>query len=68
MEPTTVFLPGEFNGQGHLACCCPWGQKESDMTEGLTHKYTHIYNTYMCVYIYIYIHIYNIINIKITAA
>ena len=57
MEPTTVFLPGEFKGQGHLACCCPWGQKESDMTEGLTHKYTHIYNTYMCVYIYIYTYI-----------
>ena len=22
-------------GKGSLACCSPWGQKESDMTEGL---------------------------------
>ena len=23
------------DGQGSLACCSPWGCKESDMTEGL---------------------------------
>ena len=23
------------DGQGSLACCCPWGGKESDMTEQL---------------------------------
>ena len=23
------------NGQGNLACCCPWGHKELDMTEWL---------------------------------
>ena len=25
----------EFEGQGSLACCSPWGHKESDMTEQL---------------------------------
>ena len=23
------------DGQGSLACCSPWGRKESDKTEGL---------------------------------
>ena len=27
--------PGVGDGQGHLACCSPWGPKESDMTEHL---------------------------------
>ena len=35
--------PGVGDGQGSLACCSPWGRKESDMTEQLnwtelTHK------------------------------
>ena len=25
--------PGESEGQGSLACCGPWGHKESDTTE-----------------------------------
>ena len=25
--------PGDGDGQGSLACCRPWGLKESDMTE-----------------------------------
>ena len=25
--------PGHGGGQGSLACCSPWGHKESDMTE-----------------------------------
>ena len=25
--------PGDSEGQGNLACCSPWGRKESDMTE-----------------------------------
>ena len=25
--------PGVGDGQGSLACCSPWGHKESDMTE-----------------------------------
>ena len=24
---------GDGEGQGSLACCSPWGRKESDMTE-----------------------------------
>ena len=27
--------PGDGEGQGSLACCTPWGHKESDMTERL---------------------------------
>ena len=27
--------PGVGDGQGSLACCCPWGYKELDMTEWL---------------------------------
>ena len=25
--------PGVGDGQGSLACCCPWGRKELDTTE-----------------------------------
>ena len=25
--------PGDYAGQGSLACCSPWGCKESDKTE-----------------------------------
>ena len=28
-------VPGDGEGQGGLACCSPWGRKESDMTEQL---------------------------------
>ena len=35
-QPTPVFLPGEFHGQGRLAGYSPWGHKELDVTEGLT--------------------------------
>ena len=24
--------PGDGEGQGRLACCCPWGHKEMDTT------------------------------------
>ena len=27
--------PGDSEGQGSLACCSPWGRKESDITERL---------------------------------
>ena len=31
----------DSEGQGILACCSPWGHKESDTTEGLNdNKYT----------------------------
>jgi len=26
-------MMGAGNEQGSLACCCPWGRKESDTTE-----------------------------------
>ena len=29
--------PGDDERQGRLLCCSPWGHKESDMTERLTH-------------------------------
>ena len=33
----TVFLPGESHGQRSLVSYGPWGRKESDTTERLTH-------------------------------
>ena len=32
-QPTSVFLPGESQGQGSLVGCRLWGCTESDMTE-----------------------------------
>ena len=29
---------GDGEGQGSLACCSPWGHKESDMTERLNNE------------------------------
>ena len=40
-QPTPVFLLGEFYGQRSLVSYSPWGHKESDMTEWLTHTHTH---------------------------
>ena len=37
MATTPVFLPGEFLGQRSLAGYSPWGPKQSDNTEQLTH-------------------------------
>ena len=28
-------------GQGSLACCCPWGRKESDTIERMNNKKTY---------------------------
>ena len=39
--PTPVFLPGESHGQGSLVGYSPWGCKESDVTEQLTHTQIH---------------------------
>ena len=36
-QPTPVVLPGEFHGQRSLAGYSPWGHKEQDTTEQLTH-------------------------------
>ena len=43
-DQTPVLLPGEFCGQRSLVGYCPWGCKESDMTERLT--LLHFYTTY----------------------
>ena len=40
-QPTPVFMPGEFHGQSSLVGYSPWGCKESDVTEQLTHTHTH---------------------------
>ena len=40
-HPTPVFLPGESHGQRSLAVYSPWGLKESDTTEHITHTHTH---------------------------
>ena len=45
-QPAPVFLPGEFHGQRSLAGYTPWGHKESDTTEWLTHTHTHTH-TYL---------------------
>ena len=31
-------ITGDSDGQGRLACCSPWDQKESDMTEQLNNN------------------------------
>ena len=36
-QPTPEFSPGEFHGQRSLAGHPPWGRKELDRTEQLTH-------------------------------
>ena len=36
-----MFLPGESHGQMTLVACSPWGRKESDRTEWLTHTLRH---------------------------
>ena len=33
MKPIPVFLPGESQGWGSLACCRLWGRTGSDTTE-----------------------------------
>ena len=35
--PTLIFLPGKFHGQKSLVGYSPWGHKQSDTTEQLTH-------------------------------
>ena len=39
-QPTPVFLPGKSHGQRSLVGYSPWGRKELDMTERLTHLHT----------------------------
>ena len=39
-QPTPVLLPGESHGQRSLVGYSPWGHKEWDATEPLTHIHT----------------------------
>ena len=39
-QPTSVFLPGESHGQRSLAGYSPWGHKELDTTDWLTHTHS----------------------------
>ena len=45
-QPTPVFSPGEFHGQGSLTGCSPWDCKESDTTQQLIHTYIQDLNIY----------------------
>ena len=36
--------PVDGRRQGNLACCCPWGCRESDMTEWLSNNNNNIYD------------------------
>ena len=38
-QPTPVLLPGESHGHRSLAGYSPWGHKQSDTTERLTHTH-----------------------------
>ena len=38
---------GDGEGQGSLACCSPWGCKESDMTEQLNNNNTPTMECYL---------------------
>ena len=42
-QPTPVFLPGEFQGQGSLVGCCLWGRTESDTTEATWQQQQHLF-------------------------
>ena len=45
-QPTPVFLPRKSHGQRSLVGYSPWGCKEPDVTERLTHTHTaHEHNT-----------------------
>ena len=38
MDMSLSKAPGDVEGQGCLACCNPWGHKESDTTEQLNNN------------------------------
>ena len=43
MATHPVVLPGEYQGQRSLAGYGPWGHREADTTERITHTYIHMY-------------------------
>ena len=63
MQPTLVFLPGDYRGPMSLVGYSPWGCIESDMTEQLTLSISWLTYNVMLIYgaqhsdsnIYIYI-------------
>ena len=55
-QPTPVFLTRESHGQRSLVGNSPWGRKESDSTERLTHTHTRwgeesFYHKWMCSFV-----------------
>ena len=52
-NPPPVFLPGESHGQRSLDSYSPWGCKESDMTEQLTHTHTYTHVHMCAIYFYV---------------
>ena len=42
MQPTPIFLPGEFQGQRSLSGYSPWDCKQSDTTKRLTLSLSHL--------------------------
>ena len=44
---------GDGEGQGRLACCSPWGRKESDMTECL--NINNIQSYYHLLYCFVFV-------------
>jgi len=53
-QATPIFLPGESHGQRNLVIYHPWGLKESDMTEQLTHDLFTICSLTVCLFFYIH--------------
>ena len=53
MAPIPIFLPGESYGQRSLVGYSPWGLKESDMTEWLTHSYWQ--PPYLCIFLIVFV-------------
>ena len=44
-QPTPVFLPGESPWAEESGGCSPWGHKELNVTERLTHTHTHTHTS-----------------------
>ena len=42
-----ITTPEDCEGQGSLACCSPWGRKESDITEQLNHSNKIFYDDHL---------------------
>ena len=43
---------GDGEGQGGLACCSPWGHKESDTTEQLNNHESSLIDSRYSIYLY----------------